>query len=318
MSFSHLDKSGQVRMVDISRKQRTSRRATATGKVLMPRELITLILDSKLPKGDVLAAARIAGITAAKKTSELIPLTHNIPLDFVGVEFVAEDAGLLITAQAKAGYSTGVEMEALTAVSVAALTIYDMCKSTGFKMTIGDIHLIEKVGGKSDQATDFRPRTAVVVISDRVAAGQREDKSGAILQQAFKAAGCEVDELSITSDDPDAIRAAIADAREAGAELIITTGGTGFGPRDNSFAAVAPLMTERMPGVEEALHAVGRMNTPTAMLSRLAAGLIDGTVLVCLPGSTGAASDAVDVLIPAIFHFFHVRSGGGHGTEEDD
>ncbi len=316
MSFSHLDQAGQVRMVDISSKQRTSRRATATGMVLMPPALITLILDRRLPKGDVLAAARISGIAAAKKTSDLIPMTHNIPLDFISVDFEMVDEGLLITALVKTGYATGVEMEALTAVSVAALTIYDMCKSTGLKMTIGDIQLVEKVGGKSDHATDFRPHTAIIVISDGVAAGQRVDKSGAILEQAFKTAQCELEQLGIVSDDPKEIKTAISAALQAGAQLIVTTGGTGFGPRDNSFAAVTSMMTERMPGVEEALHAVGRTKTPTAMLSRLAAGLIDDTVLICLPGSPGAARDAVDVLIPALFHFFHVRTGAGHTLEE--
>ena len=151
MDFTHLNKKGEAVMVDVSEKSQTIRTATAEGCVKMAQATLKKLLASDLKKGDGLAAARIAGIMAAKKTWELIPLCHNIPIEGIEIDF--SDNGidtLYIKAFAKTSYKTGIEMECLTAVSVAALTIYDMCKAIDKKMVIGDIHLVEKHGGKSD------------------------------------------------------------------------------------------------------------------------------------------------------------------------
>ena len=149
--LTHLDESGQARMVDVGAKAETQREATAAGRVLMRPETLRLLRAGDLPKGDVLGAARIAGIMAAKRTYELIPLCHPLLLTAVAVEFdYDEDASaVVIRATVRCNGQTGVEMEALTAVSVAALTIYDMAKAVERGMTITDIRLLEKRGGKS-------------------------------------------------------------------------------------------------------------------------------------------------------------------------
>ncbi len=153
--FTHLNKNGEAVMVDVGEKNVTRRTASAFAKVKMETETLQKLLSSDLKKGDGLAAARIAGIMAAKRTWELVPLCHNIPIDSVEITFDnnSEDE-LYIYSVAKCSYKTGIEMEALTAVSVAALTVYDMCKAIDRKMEIREVKLLEKTGGKSDFKND--------------------------------------------------------------------------------------------------------------------------------------------------------------------
>jgi cyclic pyranopterin monophosphate synthase len=151
MELTHLDAQGNARMVDISEKADTRREAIAAGEVLMAPETLALIQEGGLPKGDVLAVARIAGIMAAKRTPDLIPLCHPLPLTHLSLAFTldGERSAVEIVATARCTGPTGVEMEALTAVSVAALAIYDMCKAVDRRMRIGNIRLQLKTGGKS-------------------------------------------------------------------------------------------------------------------------------------------------------------------------
>jgi len=152
--LTHLDEQGQARMVDVGGKVETARSAAATGRIRMSAEALGAVRGGSGPKGDVLAAARIAGIMAAKKTAELIPLCHPLALDAVTVEFAFESDAVSATARASLTGRTGVEMEAMTAVSVALLTIYDMAKALDKGMVIDDVRLLEKTGGKSG---DWRP-----------------------------------------------------------------------------------------------------------------------------------------------------------------
>lgn len=154
MKMTHVDEDGRAIMVDITQKIATERAAIASGTVRMKPETLELIRSGEVKKGDVLAVARVAGIMAAKKTSELIPLCHPLPLTSAKVdfEFISDDT-LRIVAETKTTYVTGVEMEALTAVSVAALTIYDMCKAVDRGMVIGEIKLEKKSGGQSGEFT---------------------------------------------------------------------------------------------------------------------------------------------------------------------
>ena len=147
--LTHLSDEGAARMVDVGGKPATARVAIATGRIRLSAEALAAIRDGNVPKGDVFAAARIAGIMAAKKTADLIPLCHPLALDAVTVDFSVEEDGLRATATASLTGRTGVEMEALTAVSVALLTVYDMAKAIDKGMVISDIRLIEKRGGKS-------------------------------------------------------------------------------------------------------------------------------------------------------------------------
>ena len=154
--LSHYDEEQRIRMVDVSEKSATLRRAVASGRVVMSAETLVMLRDGGNPKGDPLEIARIAGIMAAKRTSELIPLCHQINLSKVNVTAEIEETGVRLTAEAVTNAQTGVEMEALTAVSVAALTIYDMCKAVQKDIQITDIRLESKSGGKSDYRAETR------------------------------------------------------------------------------------------------------------------------------------------------------------------
>lgn len=153
MELTHTDESGKIKMVDVIAKEVTERIAIAKAKVLMNENTISAIIDNNLKKGDVLTTAKLAGIMAAKKTSELIPLCHNIFIDNINIETVIneKDSSIDITATAKTNSKTGIEMEAITAVSIAAITIYDMCKAIDKSITINNIHLAYKSGGKSGE-----------------------------------------------------------------------------------------------------------------------------------------------------------------------
>lgn len=148
-ALTHLDAQGAAHMVDVGAKPDTAREAVATGRITMSTDAANAIRDGAAKKGDVLAVARIAGIMAAKRTSDLIPLCHPLPLTRVAIDLVPDECGVTITATCATAGKTGVEMEAMTAVSVALLTVYDMAKAIDRGMTIGDVHLLEKRGGKS-------------------------------------------------------------------------------------------------------------------------------------------------------------------------
>ena len=147
--LTHLDEEGSARMVDVSAKATTAREATASGRIAMSAEALEAIRAGSVKKGDVLAVARVAGIMAAKKTADLIPLCHPLPISGVTLDLTFEESAIRATATVRTTHSTGVEMEALTAVSVALLTIYDMAKALDRGMTIGDVRLFAKSGGRS-------------------------------------------------------------------------------------------------------------------------------------------------------------------------
>ncbi|WP_374592828.1 cyclic pyranopterin monophosphate synthase MoaC [Sphingosinicella sp.] len=153
MALTHLDEAGKARMVDISGKAVTARTAIAEGHITMSAQALAAVRSANAAKGDVLAVARIAGITAAKKTADLIPLCHPLPLTSVAVDFTLENGGVRVEATASTTWGTGVEMEAMTAASVALLTIYDMVKAVDKAMVISGVRLLKKTGGKSGDWT---------------------------------------------------------------------------------------------------------------------------------------------------------------------
>ena len=310
--FSHVDEKGNVKMVDVTNKLLTVRVAKAEGKINMRPGTIARIKDGELPKGNVLNTAKIAGIQAAKKTSGIIPLCHQLNLSFVDIEFEFKSNGIWVRSTVKTKEFTGVEMEALSAVSIALLTIYDMCKAVDKTMEIGRVKLIEKKGGNSDHATGYRPKVGVVTLSDGVVGGKRENISGEILADGFLNSGCVVDHRIVLEDGSDQLVPIIYDWIDSGVELILTTGGTGLSPRDLTIEVLESIFESKLNGVEQALHAYGRGKIKTAMLSRLTAGLVKGTLVICLPGSPRATRDALDVLIPTIFHSFHMLKGEQH------
>lgn len=312
MEFSHLDSRGRVRMVDVSGKPVTQREATASGEIIMQPETVRLLEQERLPKGSVLTTAKIAGIQAAKKTAHLVPLCHQLNLSWVDIAFDVREDRIGIRATVRTRESTGVEMEALTAVSVAALTIYDMCKAVDKSMEISGIRVDRKSGGRHEVTADYRPRTTILVMSDSVSSGRSADLSGKILMEGLETAGCRIEGMTIIPDERSEISSVIDRWVAEGIELIVTSGGTGLGPRDVTIDVLQQKFTRRLPGVEQALFQWGQGKIRTAMLSRLAAGIIDRTIVIVLPGSPGAAKDALEVLVPGIFHAFSMLRGEGH------
>ena len=302
-------------MLDVSSKSTTLREAHARARLTLNPGTAQMIRNSKVPKGDPLTVARVAAIQAAKHTSQIIPYCHPLPVDFAGVEFEVEDSSVTIDVRIKAIHRTGVEMEALTAASVAALTLYDMLKMVDDSMTIQNIELIGKTGGKSSFREEFpRPlRAAVLVLSDSAAAGQRVDESGRVVCQRLTEEGLEVADYSIINDDTDGIITAITrliDKEEL--DLVMTTGGTGLGPRDNAPEALSQVIEREVPGIAEAARAYGRQRTPLAMLSRGLSGVRGSTLIVALPGSVKGATEALDGLFPGLLHAFKMIQGLGH------
>ena len=267
--LTHVDESGAARMVDVSAKDVTARVAVAAGRVLVSAEVVALLRGEGVPKGDALGVARVAGIMAAKRTPDLVPLCHPLAISGVTVDLEVADDAVEITATVRTTDRTGVEMEALTAVSVAALTVVDMVKAVDKAAVITDIRVESKTGGKSgDWSREGAVKATVIAASNRAAAGVYEDTTGPLIVAALTEAGFEVTGPVVVPDgEPvgEAIRAAV----EGGARAVITTGGTGLTPTDLTPEVTRPLLDREVPGVAEAIRAYGVANgVPTAALSR--------------------------------------------------
>jgi len=295
-------------------KQTTLRIAQAQTRVIMSPKTLNAIVHKTTPKGDVLELARAAGVMAAKKTSDLIPYCHPLPLDGVEVNFKFLDDGIQIQSVVKAVWKTGVEMEALTAVSIAALTIYDMCKPIDKNMVIQDTKLTHKKGGKSDYEEKFLKslKAAIIVTSDGTYKGTREDKSGKIIQERLKQLGIQEIAYTILPDERGEIQNKILNYCKEGCHLVITTGGTGLGPRDVTVEATKAIIEREVPGISEAMRNHGQQRTPYAMLSRGLVGLRDKTLIINLPGSSKGVDESMDAIFPAVFHAYKMMGGSGH------
>lgn len=300
-------------MKSITSKTTTLRRARAVGIVRAAPETIARMRANDLPKKDVLVVARVAGVTAAKKTPDLIPYCHPLPIDSVEIEFEVGEDRITIESTVEVVWKTGVEMEALTAVSAAALTIYDMLKPVDKEMTIDGVRLAEKTGGKSDYERRVPPKftAAVVVTSDDTHAGRREDKSGRRIAAILEARGIEPT-IEVLPDDEAGIARRLRELVEAGVDLVLTTGGTGLGPRDVTVEATRRVIEREVPGIVEAGRNYGQSRTPYAMLSRGVAGVVGHTLIVNLPGSSRGVEETMAAIFPAILHAHGILRGGGH------
>lgn len=300
-------------MKSVTSKTTTLRRATAHARVHARPETIARMQANDLPKKDVLIVARVAATNAAKRTPDLIPYCHPIPIDAVEVNFIVEEETVDITATVEAIWKTGVEMEALTAASVAALTVYDMLKPVDTDLVIDEVELMEKRGGKSD----FRDpvpagfTAAVVVTSDGTSAGKRRDKSGKIIQERLESLGISAS-YDILPDDLERIERLLRDLIARGTNLVLTTGGTGLGPRDVTVEATRRVIEREVPGIMEASRSYGQRRTPYAMLSRGVAGVSGETLIINLPGSSRGADEAMSAIFPGVLHIYPMIRGGGH------
>ncbi len=342
MAFSHLDASGAPRMVDVSTKTKNRRTAIARAVVLLHSSTLALLKARALPKGDVFTVAQVAGIMAAKRTWELVPLCHPLALTHCDVRFkvMDEPPSVVIEASASTSDRTGVEMEAIIAAQTAAAVIYDMVKAVQKDVVIRDVRLILKTGGKSGLfkseepllfdwrtlsafSSDLLPEpipapvawqgdglaAACITLSDKGYAGERQDKSGPALLEMLSRLDPAKLQHFLLPDDPEALTRLVRELVAGGWGLVVTCGGTGLSPRDNTPEALLPLLDRRLPGMEQAMFSEGLRHTPHAVLSRSLAGTMGRTLILALPGSLKAATENLSAVLPILPHALEKLGG---------
>jgi cyclic pyranopterin phosphate synthase len=302
-------------MTDILQKQNSLRTAIAEAHVVVSKqETIAAIKNKVVPKGDVLEFSRAAGLLAIKKTSDVIPDCHPLPIEYANITYSFHEMQVSIRVEVSTIYKTGVEVEAMHGASVTALTMYDMLKPIDKEVEIKHIKLISKSGGKTSFANELSNaiKAAVVVCSDSVSAGKKEDKAGKRIVEKLTQHGIVSEHYSVIPDEPSALREKIMQLVTEKYALVLFCGGTGLSPRDITPDTIQPLLEREIPGMMEAARAYGQQRTPYAMLSRGVAGMIQNTLVITLPGSSKGATESMDALFPYVKHIFVVAQGMRH------
>jgi molybdenum cofactor biosynthesis protein MoaC len=330
----HERDSAHFHMADVRRKRVTARRAVAVGELSAGAAAFAQIVERRLPKGDAMVMAEIAGLQGAKNASQLMPLCHPLPLEYIDVrcEPVAERHAIRVYCEVATFARTGVEMEALAGASAALLTLYDLTKPVEPALSFGGVRLLFKEGGKkglwlhpdgmSDAERDhYKPRgvakldhvsAAVITLSDRASRGEYSDASGPLLVERLRELGANVSDVELHPDEPGPLAERLRALAEQGVQLVLCTGGTGLGPRDRTPEALALVADRHVDGIGELFRSESSQHTPLAWLSRAQAVLIDTTLVIALPGSAKAVAQGMDILAPILAHALSMAAGGGH------
>ena len=301
-------------MVNITHKYNTLRKAIATATVsVSDNATIAAIEQKKVPKGDVFEFSRAAGLLAVKKTSDVIPDCHPLPVEYTAITHKITGLDIVISVEVHTVYKTGVEVEAMHGASITALTMYDMLKPIDKNVQISSIKLISKTGGKSDAAANGTEniKAAVIVCSDSISKGKAEDRSGKAILEKLKKYHINAS-YEIIPDDAAQVSSKTNALIDQGCRLILYTGGTGLSPRDVTPDVIGPMIDRHIPGIMETARNYGQQRTPYAMLSRGVAGFIKDTLVITLPGSEKATIETMDALFPHVLHVFKVAEGAGH------
>lgn len=321
-------------MADVRRKRVTARRAVAVGELSAGAEAFKQIVERRLPKGDAMAMAEIAGLQGAKNASQLMPLCHPLPLEYIQVqcEPVAARHAIRVYCEVATFARTGVEMEALAGASAALLTLYDLTKPVEPALSIGGVRLLFKEGGKKGlwlhpdgmseaERERYQPRAiakldaisaAVITLSDRASRGEYADASGPLLVERLRELGAAVNDVEVHPDEPAPLAARLRELAGQGVRLILCTGGTGLGPRDRTPEALAMVADRHIDGIGELFRSESSQHTPMAWLSRAHAVLVERSVVIALPGSAKAVAQGMDILAPILAHALSMAAGGGH------
>ncbi len=302
-------------MVNITHKSSTLRIAIATGVLKVSTQAtIDAIQNRTVPKGDVFEFSRAAGLLACKKTYEVVPDCHPLPIEYTAITHAIDGLEIKIRVEVHTVYKTGVEVEAMHGVLVTALTMYDMLKPIDSAIEILHIKLEEKKGGKTDikYAYPETLKVAVITCSDSIGKGIGEDLSGSIIIENLKKHKVAVAHKKVIVDDFDTIQNEAKHLVQEGYQLILFTGGTGLSARDVTPDAIRPLIEREVPGVMEAVRNYGQERTPYAMLSRGIAGFIGDSLIITLPGSPRGAEESMQAIFPYILHVFKVKEGVKH------
>ncbi|WP_457288713.1 bifunctional molybdenum cofactor biosynthesis protein MoaC/MoaB [Pedobacter sp. UYP24] len=302
-------------MVNITTKSNTLRVAIATATVnVSKQETISAIEKREVPKGDVFEFARAAGLLGVKKTSDVIPDCHPLPIEYTAITYQIVGLSIIISVEVHTIYKTGVEVEAMHGASITALTMYDMLKPIDKGVEITSIKLLKKSGGKTDFNKEefFELKAAVVVCSDTIFEGKGQDSSGKVIIARLEQYGINTSRYEVLPDEIELIRNSAKQLSADNYQLLIYTGGTGLSPRDVTPDALEPLMDRPIPGIMENARRYGQDRMPYAMLSRGIAGFIGNTLTISLPGSKKGVEESMDALFPHILHVLKMIKGGKH------
>lgn len=295
-------------MRDITYKQKTLRTAIASGFVHCSLDSLNKIRHNEVPKGDIFEIAKCAAMLGAKQTQFLIPHCHPVLIDGLDVDFeiieTAEKKGILISTNAKSIGRTGIEMEALTATSVAALTIYDVLKY--FKDTeleISGIKLLEKKGGKTDKLKHEINglEIALLISSADILNGSKANKISEPIKKFLESKKCNLIHNEVIKSDQETIQQEILALTQKKTPFIFVAGGTGIGHKDHTYDAISEILDYEIEGISNAIRNYSYDRTPISFLSRLISGMIDESVVISIPGSSNGAMEALQSIVPAVF-----------------